>query len=260
MADDQTTEELTRAIQALQQQIAQGKVVDPKEIDKLDKALKNAAKGSKAQSDAQKINTGELDKSAKGSVRFAGALAGTTTNVGNFAINVIDACIDSGVKRVVALSTDKACNPINLYGATKLTSDRLFVSGNSYSAGVSTSFSVVRYGNVMGSRGSVIPFLLSIILFISPPELSDIFVCLPGGIGTLDEFFEVLTWSQLKIHKKPIILLNIDGFWNPIIDLINHQINFGFVDKSIENLFITVKRPSEAIDYLVISDRQLSNE
>lgn len=91
MADDQTTEELTRAIQALQQQIAQGKVVDPKEIDKLDKALKNAAKGSKAQSDAQKINTGELDKSAKGSVRFAGALAGTTTNVGNFAINVIDA-------------------------------------------------------------------------------------------------------------------------------------------------------------------------
>ena len=81
MADDQTTEELTRAIQALQQQIAQGKVVDPKEIDKLDKALKNAAKGSKAQSDAQKINTGELDKSAKGSVRFAGALAGTTTNL-----------------------------------------------------------------------------------------------------------------------------------------------------------------------------------
>ena len=89
---------------------------------------------------------------------------------------------------------------------------------------------------------------------------ADAFIILPGGIGTLDEFFEVLTWSQLKIHKKPILLLNIDGFWNPMIDLINHQINFGFVDKSIENLFITVKTPSEAIDYLVLSDRKLSNE
>ena len=89
---------------------------------------------------------------------------------------------------------------------------------------------------------------------------ADAFIILPGGIGTLDEFFEVLTWSQLKIHKKPILLLNIDGFWNPMIDLINHQINFGFVDKSIENLFITVKKPSEAIDYLVLSDRKLSNE
>ena len=78
------------------------------------------------------------------------------------AMNVIDACIDKGVKRVVALSTDKASSPVNLYGATKLTSDRLFVAGNSYSGGHNTSFSVVRYGNVMGSRGSVIPFFISI--------------------------------------------------------------------------------------------------
>ena len=75
------------------------------------------------------------------------------------AMNLIDACIDKGVKRIVALSTDKASAPSNLYGATKLTSDRLFVSGNSYTGSHSTSFSVVRYGNVMGSRGSVIPFL-----------------------------------------------------------------------------------------------------
>ena len=75
------------------------------------------------------------------------------------AMNMIDACIDKGVKKLVALSTDKASSPVNLYGATKLTSDRLFISGNSYSAGSTTCFSVVRYGNVMGSRGSVIPFL-----------------------------------------------------------------------------------------------------
>lgn len=74
--------------------------------------------------------------------------------------NVINACIDSGVKNVVALSTDKAANPINLYGATKLCSDKLFVSGNSYSGTNPTRFSVVRYGNVVGSRGSVIPFFL----------------------------------------------------------------------------------------------------
>jgi len=78
------------------------------------------------------------------------------------AMNLIDACIDKKVKRIVALSTDKASSPANLYGATKLTSDRLFVSGNAYSGGHQTSFSVVRYGNVMGSRGSVIPFFMSI--------------------------------------------------------------------------------------------------
>jgi UDP-N-acetylglucosamine 4,6-dehydratase (inverting) len=77
------------------------------------------------------------------------------------AMNLIDACIDQGVKRVVALSTDKACSPANLYGATKLTSDKLFIAGNSYAGRDETRFAVVRYGNVMGSRGSVIPFFLS---------------------------------------------------------------------------------------------------
>lgn len=74
--------------------------------------------------------------------------------------NVIEASIDAGVKRVVALSTDKACAPINLYGATKLCSDKLFVAANNFAGGHVDSFSVVRYGNVMGSRGSVIPFFL----------------------------------------------------------------------------------------------------
>ena len=84
------------------------------------------------------------------------------TNV-NGAMNLIEASIDQGVKRVIALSTDKASSPINLYGATKLASDKLFVASNSsYGRGHKTSFAVVRYGNVMGSRGSIIPFFLSI--------------------------------------------------------------------------------------------------
>lgn len=83
------------------------------------------------------------------------------TNI-NGAMNLIDACIDKGVKKVVALSTDKASAPSNLYGATKLASDKLFVAGNAYSKEHLTRFAVVRYGNVMGSRGSVIPFFESI--------------------------------------------------------------------------------------------------
>ena len=83
------------------------------------------------------------------------------TNI-NGAMNLIDACIDRRVKGVVALSTDKASSPVNLYGATKLASDKLFVAGNHYTGGQGTRFSVVRYGNVMGSRGSVIPFFMSI--------------------------------------------------------------------------------------------------
>ena len=83
------------------------------------------------------------------------------TNI-NGAMNLIDACIDQKVKKVVALSTDKACNPINLYGATKLASDKVFIAANAYSGEHLTRFSVVRYGNVMGSRGSVIPFFMSL--------------------------------------------------------------------------------------------------
>tara|TARA_B100001093_G_scaffold463356_1_gene479358 strand:+ start:159 stop:1151 length:993 start_codon:yes stop_codon:yes gene_type:complete len=76
------------------------------------------------------------------------------------AMNIIDASIDQKIQKVIALSTDKASNPINLYGATKLASDKLFISGNNYTGSDQTKFSIVRYGNVMGSRGSVIPFFL----------------------------------------------------------------------------------------------------
>jgi UDP-N-acetylglucosamine 4,6-dehydratase len=79
------------------------------------------------------------------------------------AANIIDAAIDRHVKRVIALSSDKAVNPVNLYGATKLVSDKLFITGNAYAGGRETSFSVVRYGNVTGSRGSVVPFFARLI-------------------------------------------------------------------------------------------------
>ena len=83
------------------------------------------------------------------------------TNI-NGAINLVEASLDIGVKKIIALSTDKASSPINLYGATKLASDKIFIASNSYAGSKETRFSVVRYGNVMGSRGSIIPFLLSL--------------------------------------------------------------------------------------------------
>ena len=80
---------------------------------------------------------------------------------------------------------------------------------------------------------------------------SDAIMILPGGVGTLDEFFEILTWGQLGLHEKNIILLNIDGFWSPLLNLLSHQVNHGFMDKSINKLFSVVATPQEAIDYLI---------
>lgn len=123
------------------------------------------------------------------------------------AMNLIDACIDKGVKRVVALSTDKASSPANLYGATKLTSDRLFVSGNSYSGGHDTSFSVVRYGNVMGSRGSVIPFFLSIakngILPITDYRMTRFMISLEEGVELVWHAFNDMVGGEIYVKKIP---------------------------------------------------------
>lgn len=123
------------------------------------------------------------------------------------AMNLIDACIDRGVKRVVALSTDKASSPANLYGATKLTSDRLFVSGNSYSGGHDTSFSVVRYGNVMGSRGSVIPFFLSIkksgMLPITDYRMTRFMISLEEGVELVWHAFDDMVGGEIYVKKIP---------------------------------------------------------
>ncbi|WP_110674171.1 UDP-N-acetylglucosamine 4,6-dehydratase (inverting) [Salinicola sp. RZ23] len=123
------------------------------------------------------------------------------------AMNLIDACIDKGVKKVVALSTDKASSPVNLYGATKLTSDKLFVAGNSYAGGHDTSFSVVRYGNVMGSRGSVIPFFMSVkdkgILPITDPRMTRFMISLEEGVELVWHAFEDMEGGEIYVKKIP---------------------------------------------------------
>lgn len=123
------------------------------------------------------------------------------------AMNLIDACIDKGVKRVVALSTDKASSPVNLYGATKLASDKLFVAGNSYAGGHDTRFGVVRYGNVMGSRGSVIPFFLSIkdkgILPITDQRMTRFMISLEEGVELVWHAFEDMQGGEIYVKKIP---------------------------------------------------------
>ena len=124
------------------------------------------------------------------------------------AMNLIDACIDKGVKKIIALSTDKASSPANLYGATKLTSDRLFVSGNSYSGkGHETTFSVVRYGNVMGSRGSVIPFFISIskdgILPITDNRMTRFMISLEEGVELVWHAFDDMKGGEIYVKKIP---------------------------------------------------------
>ena len=128
------------------------------------------------------------------------------TNI-NGAMNLIDTCIDRGVKRVVALSTDKASNPINLYGATKLASDKIFVAGNAYAGTHSTRFSVVRYGNVMGSRGSVIPFFISMAqrgkLPITDPRMTRFMITLEQGVELVWHAFEDMQGGEIYVKKIP---------------------------------------------------------
>ncbi len=123
------------------------------------------------------------------------------------AMNLIDACIDKKVKRVVALSTDKACSPINLYGATKLASDKLFVAGNSYASGHETRFGVVRYGNVMGSRGSVIPFFMSIkdkgVLPITDERMTRFMITLEQGVDLVWHAFDDMEGGEVYVKKIP---------------------------------------------------------
>lgn len=125
------------------------------------------------------------------------------------AMNLIDACIDRKVKRVVALSTDKASSPANLYGATKLTSDKLFVAGNSYAGHHGTRFGVVRYGNVMGSRGSVIPFFLSLaskgVLPITDERMTRFMITLEQGVDLVWRAFKDMVGGEIYVKKIPSI-------------------------------------------------------
>jgi UDP-N-acetylglucosamine 4,6-dehydratase len=122
--------------------------------------------------------------------------------------NVIDAAIETGVKRVVALSTDKASSPINLYGATKLTADKLFIAANNYSISYGTSFSVVRYGNVMGSRGSVIPLFRKLAESGNPLPITDFrmtrfLISIDQAVKFVLESLIIMSGGELYVPKIP---------------------------------------------------------
>ena len=124
------------------------------------------------------------------------------------AMNIIDAAIDKGAKKVVALSTDKASSPINLYGATKLASDKLFIAGNAYTGEKTTAFSVVRYGNVMGSRGSVIPFFLEQKkagqpLSITDERMTRFMITLEEGVDLVWTALEDMLGGEIFVKKIP---------------------------------------------------------
>jgi len=125
------------------------------------------------------------------------------------AINVIDAALDRGVKKVIALSTDKAVNPVNLYGATKLVSDKLFVSANAYSGKDGTKFAVVRYGNVAGSRGSVIPFFMKLVkegkkeLPITDFRMTRFWITLDEGVDLVFRAIREAKGGEIYVSKIP---------------------------------------------------------
>ena len=124
--------------------------------------------------------------------------------------NVIEACIDSGVKKVVALSTDKASSPINLYGATKLTADKLFIAANSYSSSYSSTFSVVRYGNVIGSRGSVIPYFRELSskglsIPVTDKRMTRFWITLEQATQFVLESFDQMSGGELYVPRIPSI-------------------------------------------------------
>lgn len=121
--------------------------------------------------------------------------------------NVIEAAIDCGVRRVVALSTDKAANPVNLYGATKLCSDKLFIAGNSYAGSKDAKFCVVRYGNVVGSRGSVIPLFKkqreSGVITITDSRMTRFWITLEQGVGFVLNSMKRMRGGEIFVPKIP---------------------------------------------------------
>ena len=143
------------------------------------------------------------------------------------AMNLIDIAIERKVKKVIALSTDKACDPINFYGATKLASDKLFIAGNNYVGKRSISFSVVRYGNVIGSRGSVIPFFLKLKkekkqLTITDKRMTRFFTTLEDAVKMVWQSLQNMKGGEIFVLKNPSIKINdlaksIDS--NPIKDI-----------------------------------------
>ena len=162
------------------------------------------------------------------------------------AMNVIDACINKNVVKVLALSTDKACNPINLYGSTKLASDKLFISANHYSAKFNTKFSVMRYGNVIGSRGSVVPFFLEMkknkkSIPVTNIEMTRFMISLEDAVKASLVSVKEMIGGEIFVQKCPSI---------KIIDLA----------KAISNdVKIIGKKPGEKINEMMIDNNESEN-
>jgi UDP-N-acetylglucosamine 4,6-dehydratase len=161
--------------------------------------------------------------------------------------NIIEASIDKGVKKVIALSTDKAVNPQNLYGATKLCSDKLFISGNSYASGKNTKFSVVRYGNVIGSRGSVIPLFFEQqktgVFTITDPRMTRFWITLDEAVMFVLKNFQRMQGGEVYIPKIPSM---------KIIDLAKA------INNKCEHKIIGIK-PGEKIHESMISVNDAKN-
>ncbi|AJC85216.1 UDP-N-acetylglucosamine 4,6-dehydratase (inverting) [Campylobacter peloridis] len=149
------------------------------------------------------------------------------TNI-NGAQNVIDACLENNVQKCIALSTDKACNPINLYGATKLASDKLFVAANNIAGNSHTKFSVTRYGNVVGSRGSVVPFFKKLIsegakeLPITDERMTRFWISLEDGVNFVLNNFEIMQGGEVFVPKIPS--MKITDLAKTMAPNLNHKI------------------------------------
>jgi len=158
------------------------------------------------------------------------------------AMNIIDNCINRKIKKVVALSTDKAVNPVNLYGSTKLASDKLFIAGNNYSGYSRTKFSIVRYGNVMGSRGSIIPFFLSQqkennYFSVTDVNMTRFMTTLESAVKLVWKVFDDMQGGEIYVEKNPSV---------KIIDIAKA------IDKK-KNIKIIGIRPGEKIHEIMIS-------
>lgn len=179
------------------------------------------------------------------------------TNTGG-AVNVIDSAIDCGVKKVVALSTDKAVNPINLYGATKLCSDKLFQNANAYSGKNGTKFSIVRYGNVANSRGSVIPYFKELkakgikTLPVTDERMTRFYITLDQGIKLVETAFKKMRGGEIFVAKIPSFR---------IVDLVKSlECNYRVVGirhgEKLHEIMITPEdKVTEFKDYYVLSDK-----
>lgn len=163
------------------------------------------------------------------------------TNI-NGAMNIIDNCINRKIKKVVALSTDKAVNPVNLYGSTKLASDKLFIAGNNYSGYSRTKFSIVRYGNVIGSRGSIIPFFLSQqkeknYFSVTDVNMTRFMTTLESAVKLVWKVFDDMQGGEIYVEKNPSV---------KIIDIAKA------IDEK-KNIKIIGIRPGEKIHEIMIS-------